>query len=537
MKKLRITILFLTFLLLTRTTIAQEAPPNIIVILVDDLGFSDLGCYGGEIPTPNIDRLAAQGLRFTNFYNAARCCPSRAALLTGVYPHQAGIGHMMNDRGAEHPGYRGHLNDQTVTIADVLGQAGYFTAMTGKWHVGHAHGIIPTTRGFDRSLYAPAGGFYYGDGKNAKLFLNGQPIENDSPLLPKNWYSTDLWTTAGLQFIDEALQEDKPFLLYLAHNAPHFPLQAPSEEIEKFKGKYLAGWEKLREERYKRQLELGVIDSSWKLPPFNPKVPKWNSLTTEEKERYDHIMAIFAAVVSRLDKSIGDLVEGLKKRHVLENTIIVFFSDNGGNPEPGAEARYEGEYPGSSQSSVFLGQGWAELGCTPFWAYKHHTHEGGISSPTIVHWPKGIPTARRGLFERQSAHITDILATVADLGQATYPQSYRDNQVIPAVGVSLIPAFSGHTIDRVNPIFWEHEGNRAVLSGKWKLVAEWEEDWQLYDIENDRTELHNRIQEYPEVAEQLIAAYKDWSKKVNVEPWTRGVKWFYDYEKAKNESN
>ncbi|WP_437921410.1 arylsulfatase [Sphingobacterium sp. LRF_L2] len=534
--KMKLLLVHLFLVLIILQGHAQEKP-NIVVILVDDLGFSDLGCYGGEIPTPNIDKLAQEGVRLTNFYNTARCCPSRAALLTGVYPHQAGIGHMMNDRGENHPAYRGHLNTETVTFAEVLKDAGYFTAMTGKWHVGQAAGVIPSKRGFDRSLNAPAGGFYYGSGNNAKVFLDGRLLDNDAPELPKDWYSTDLWTQYGLKFIDEAIDEQKPFLLYLAHNAPHFPLQAPQEEIDVFRGKYLEGWEVFRQRRYEKQQELGLIDKSWKLPPFNPNVPKWDSLSSVEKDRYDHMMAIYAAVVSHLDQSVGELVAGLKKRGVFDNTVIVFISDNGGNPEPGAAGRYEGANPGDAASTVFLGQGWAEVGCTPFWAYKHHTHEGGISSPGIISWPAGIPASRRGVFERQPAHITDILATVVDLGGGQYPTNFAGNEIKPTEGVSLTPLIQGKHLERKQPIFWEHEGNRGVLDGKWKLVAEWKESWQLYNLETDRTEIHNVINEQPEIASRLIAQYAGWAQRVNVEPWTSGVKWFYDYEQAKDENN
>jgi arylsulfatase len=514
----------------------SQSKPNIVVVLVDDMGYSDLGCYGGEIPTPNIDQLAKDGLRFTNFYNAARCCPSRAALLTGVYPHQAGIGHMMEDKGEEHPAYRGHLNKQTITIGELLKSAGYFTIMTGKWHVGQPKGVTPANRGFDRSLNAPAGGFYYGDHQNARLFLNGQRIQNDSPELPKNWYSTDLWTEFGLKFIDQAVEEKKPFLLYLAHNAPHFPLQAPLEEIEKFRGKYREGWEKFRERRYQKQIELGLIDPSWKLPPFNPNVPKWDSLSEQEKDKYDHLMAIYAAVVSRLDKSIGDLVKGLKEKGVYDNTVILFVSDNGGNPEPSAEGRYQGENPGDSKSSIFLGQGWAEVGCTPFWSYKHHTHEGGISTAGIVSWPNGIKSDKKGTFIKETAHITDILATVADFAGASYPETYNENKITPTVGVSLKPLIEGKKLNRTKPVYWEHEGNKAILLDEWKLVAENEENWHLYNLKNDRTELKNVIEDNPKIANKLKDLYQDWYKKINAEPWEGNPVWFYDYEKAKEEN-
>lgn len=511
----------------------SQKKPNVIVILADDLGYADLGCYGGEIPTPNLDKLAQNGVRFTNFYNTARCCPTRAALLTGVYSHQAGIGHMMDDRGADHPAYRGQLNHNSVTIAEVMKGAGYFTAMSGKWHVGHQHGVYPSNRGFDRSLHAPAGGFYYAGGNNAKLFLNGQEVTNDSNALPKGWYSTDLWTNYGLRFIDEAVAKKKPFMLYLAHNAPHFPLQAPEEEIAKFRGKYLKGWEKLRQERYEKQIKLGLIDPSWKLPPINPNVKRWDSLSDDEKKRYDDIMAIYAAVISRLDKSIGDLVEGLKKRGVFDDTVILFVSDNGGNAEPGIEGRYEGDQPGNAKSTVFLGQGWAEAACTPFWAYKHHTHEGGISSPGIVSWPAGIPASRNGRFERQPAHIIDIMATLVDLGNANYPTTFAGQPIQPLEGTSLKPAFTGKPVNRKNPIFWEHEGNRAVRDGKWKLVAEKTEKWQLYDVEKDRTELNDLSDKEPEVARKLVAKYEAWYKRVGAEEYDKTFKWFYDYPKAK----
>ncbi|MFT4204224.1 MAG: arylsulfatase [Chitinophagaceae bacterium] len=511
----------------------QSQRPNIIVILADDLGYADIGCYGSEIPTPNLDNLAYNGIRFTNFYNTARCCPSRAALLTGVYSHQAGVGHMMEDKGPEHPAYRGRLSDSTVTIGEVLGQAGYFTAMVGKWHVGHPQGVVPWKRGFDRSLEAPAGGFYYGNSKNAKLFLNGTLLPNDTSILPKNWYTTDLWADYGLKFVDEAKNADKPFLLYLAYNAPHFPLQAPLDEIERFRGKYHQGWEQLRQQRYQKQRRLGLIDSAWQLPPFNPKVPKWDSLSQTDQDKYEHIMEIYAAVIAHLDKSVGRLVDGLKQRNLFDNTVILFISDNGGNAEPGVEARYEGAVPGSSQSTVFLGQGWAEAANTPFWAYKHQTHEGGISSPGIVSWPKGIPTSLNGTFTRQPAHITDIMATLLDLGKASYPKTYHGNTIQPFVGTSFKPVFSGHATHRKAPIFWEHEGNRAVLDGDWKLVAERTEKWQLYNIKKDRTEIHDLYSVRPDIAKKLEKEYRDWYLKVKAEPFPHNFKWFYDYDEAK----
>ena len=293
--------------LLALYALAGAAPrPNIVVILVDDMGFSDLGCYGSEIPTPNLDALAKNGLRFTQFYNTARCCPTRASLLTGLYPHQAGVGWMVEDQKL--PGYAGRLNDRCVTMAEVLRPAGYLTAMTGKWHVGQNHDVTPQSRGFERSLNAAAGGFYFADAPRAELFLDGEKLSKDDPRLPKEWYSTDLWTSFGLKFVDEALAAKKPFYLHLCHNAPHFPLQAPKAEIEKFIGRYRIGWEEVRARRYARQLEIGLIDGQWTNSPMPAAIKAWKDVPAEEQERFDRLMATYAAVVHRMDQAVGDLV-------------------------------------------------------------------------------------------------------------------------------------------------------------------------------------------------------------------------------------
>ncbi|MBV9470871.1 MAG: sulfatase-like hydrolase/transferase, partial [Abitibacteriaceae bacterium] len=283
--RLALCLLLSTLLVLPlKASAAPPARPNIIVILVDDMGFSDIGCYGSEIPTPNIDNLAANGLRFTQFYNTGRCCPSRASLLTGLYSHQAGVGHMTEDQGL--PGYQGRLNDRCVTLAEVLHSAGYFTAMTGKWHLGQNHGVVPWNRGFERTLTAPAGGFYYAADQGARLFLNGKEIDNADPALPKDWYTTDLWTDYGIKFIDEALAAKKPFFLYLAHNAPHFPLQAPAADIARFRGQYKLGWDRLREQRHTKQLQLKAVDTAWPISPRPELVAAWDKLTPQQQDRF-----------------------------------------------------------------------------------------------------------------------------------------------------------------------------------------------------------------------------------------------------------
>ena len=502
-------------LCLSQTASSAPAKPNIIVILVDDMGWGDLSCYGSEIPTPNLDKLAGNGLRFTQFYNTGRCCPTRASLLTGLYPHQTGIGHMTDDNKL--PGYQGRLNDRCVTMAEVLRPAGYFTAMSGKWHVGQNLGVVPWERGFDRSLNAPAGGFYFSDAPRAKLFLNGEEIAIDDPRLPKNWYSTDLWTEFGIRFIDEALKARKPFFLYLAHNAPHFPLQAPPEEIARFRhGVYTNGWDKLREERYARQKKLGVIDPAWPMSARPPLVQAWNDQSTEDKERFDHIMALYAACVWHMDKSVGVLTDALKQRGVLDNTLILFMSDNGGNAESGPKGRLEGDNPGNGASTVFCGQSWATLENTPFRRYKHFNHEGGIATPLIAHWPEGITA--KGELRSQPGHLVDIMATVVDVAAAKYPAEFKGKTILPMEGRSLVPAIGGKSIER-EALFWEHEGNAAVRVGDLKLVRVGGKGaWELYDLKADRTELQDLASSQPAKVKELAAKWEAWAKRAQVIP-------------------
>jgi arylsulfatase len=492
----------------------EKAKPNVIVILVDDMGFSDIGCYGSEIPTPNLDSLAAGGLKFKQFYNTGRCCPTRAALLTGLYSHQTGVGGMTNDR--EIPGYRGRLNDACVTIPEVLKPAGYFTAMTGKWHVGQNQGVTPWSRGFQRNLTAAAGGFYFPDAAKAELFLNGKKITKDDPRLPKNWYSTDLWTQFGLKFIDEARDAKKPFFLYLAYNAPHFPLQAPAEDIVKFRGKYKAGWDAISQARLDKQVKLGLIDPAWAKSPRTEAIKAWNSLSDAEKDRFDHLMAVYAACVYRMDKAVGDLVAGLKQRGAYDNTLIMFMSDNGGNAESGPNGRNNGD-PSDAQSSWFCGQSWAYAQNTPFRLYKHYNHEGGIASPLIVHWPDGIKA--KGEWRDQPAHLIDIMATCLDVSGATYPKEFKGHNITPLEGKSLLPAFAGKSLQR-DALFWEHEGNAAVRVGDWKLVRQGRNgDWELFNLKSDRTEQHNLAAKQPEKAKELAAQWDAWAERAQVKPY------------------
>jgi arylsulfatase len=519
---LRLRLLGVFLFATTLPAAAQDARPNIVVILVDDMGWSDLGCYGSEISTPNLDRLARNGVRFTQFYNTARCCPTRSSLLTGLYPHQAGVGHMTEERkgpdGKTLPGYSGHLNDRCVTIAEALKAAGYFTAMAGKWHVGHNYGVIPTKRGFDRALHAAAGGFYFNDSPRTEIFLDGKNLGRTDDPLPKQWYSTDLWTDYGLKFVDDARAARRPFFLYVAHNAPHFPLQAPAEEIAQWRGKFKAGWDKLREARHQRQIAMGLVDKSWPLSPRLDVVPAWESLSPEEQDRYDHIMAIYAAVVHHMDAAVGRLIDGLKQRDALDNTLVLFMSDNGGNAEAGVPGRITGENPGDAKSDVFVGQCWATLNNTPFVRYKHFTDEGGISTPLIAHWPKGISTARNGKLESQPGHVIDVMATCLDVAGANYPKEFGGKPITPLEGASLRPAFEGKDIARKRPLFWEHEGNRAVREGQWKLVALEGKPWRLFDLNADRTEQHDLAEAQPDRVKALASAWDAYAARANVLP-------------------
>lgn len=500
-------------------------PPNIVIFLVDDMGWSDIGCYGSEIPTPNIDALAEGGVRFTQFYNTGRCSPTRASLMTGLYPHQAGMGHLDNIVHEGSRGTQGRLRDDTVTIAEVLREAGYFTAMTGKWHLGQQHGTPPWEQGFARVLNSQKGGIYFPNQKDpSKLFLDGKPYAKSDPLFGKRWYSPNLWTEWGLKFIDEAIAADKPFFLYIAQCAPHFPLMAPQKAIDRYRGQYRAGWDTLREARYRRQKEMGLIDPKWALSERPPDVPAWDTLSDADQDRFDHIMAIYAAMIDSIDRNVGKLVARLEERNVLDNTLILFLSDNGGNAEAGPRGRYRGKRPGGPGSRVFLGQCWATLSNTPFRRYKHFTHEGGISTPLIAHWPAGIPRERNGKLESQPGHLIDIMATAVDLAGAEYPAEFKGHRIQPMEGVSLRPALLGSPLNRSEPIFFEHEGNRAVRDGKWKLVLKHLGPWELYDIEADRTEQNNLIDKQPELAKQLVAKWEAWAERADVGPWPGKVR-------------
>lgn len=527
MKLLTAPILAVAFCLglMCSAVVCAQDKPNIILIMTDDMGFSDLGCYGSEIETPNLDALAESGLRFTQFYNTGRCCPTRASLLTGLYAHQTGLGDMTytKDRGPKHPGYRGRLMECCVTLAEVLKPAGYRTYQTGKWHVGDKkQKWWPLGRGFDHCYSCPEGGGFYfrpADFKDERRVIRDNTVlydqQNDPP---KEWYATDAWTDEGLKLIESAAQDDQPFFWYLAHNAPHFPLQAKPKDIAKYRGKYKAGWDALRQQRYERLRQLGLIDESWPLSPRPNVIPAWKKLSDGEKDKQDLRMATFAAMVDCVYQNVGKIIAKLKELGEFENTLILFLHDNGGCSQGSKLGSNKKEgVCGTADSFAYYGMCWANASNTPFRRYKKWIHEGGIATPLIAHWPSGIDTGLRGTLVNTPAHVIDIMPTLAELGAAKYPGTFKGNEIIPVEGVSLAPAFRGENFHRDEPLFFEHEGNLGMRLGQWKLVAIKGKPWELYSIEKDRTEMNNLANQMPDKVAELSARYAQWSKRCFVE--------------------
>lgn len=531
MKPLAVLILFLAGLTITPPAAAGDKP-NLLCILVDDLGFSDLGCFGGEIETPNLDALAAGGVRLTQFYNTGRCCPSRAAILTGQYPHRVGLGHMTtNDLG--HPGFRGVVSDEARTIAEALAPAGYRSFLSGKWHLGTPD---PTENGFEE---------FYGTLVSAKRFFDPDhlirlPEGREARRYPEGeFYATDAVTDHALDFLSLARERpDRPWFLYLAYHAPHFPLHAPKEEIEKYANRYHGGWDELRRERLERMKELGIVPESTLLSPRSTwrnygetKVgtnPAWDSLPESRRLDLARRMAIYAAMIDRLDQQVGRVFEDLKSAGEWENTLILFTSDNGACFEwdpfgfdiksSNQNILHEGEEiekmggPGTFHS---VGSGWANAGNTPWRMYKHFNHEGGIASPGIVHWPAGLE-AEAGSIHHEPAHIIDLMPTAVAIAETEYTGS------LPLPGENLVRQINEGSAEE-RTLYFEHQGNRAVRQGQWKLVALDDEPWELYDFTSDRSEMTDLSAEFPERVYALDQLWNTWAKENNVTPLPRDL--------------
>jgi arylsulfatase len=519
-------------------SLAHAAPPrpNIVILLADDMGFSDIGCYGSEISTPNIDALAAGGVRFTQFYNAGRCCPSRASLLTGLYPHQADVGWMVS-KGADIPGYHDDLSRNALTIAEVLHRANYATYMAGKWHVSKASqpgpgANWPIERGFDRFYGTHTGGGGYWDPK--PLIRDEKVIDSkaDPEYAPEHYYFTDAVADQASRYVREHAKAtpDKPFFLYVAFTAPHWPLHAPASVIEKYHGKYDAGYDAIRAKRLAREKELGIVSQNTEL---SPAPDKWDAQPDKAWEA--RCMEVYAAQVNEMDTAIGRIVASLKETGKLDNTLILFLSDNGGcaekmgrrpttKPAHPTETRDGrpirdgvGTMPGPDDTFMAYGRNWANVSNTPFRLYKHWVHEGGISTPLIAHWPAQIK--RAGELEPQPGHLIDLLPTFMDVSGADYPARINNHDATPLPGVSLVAAFSGKPLNRTTPLFWEHEGNRAIRIGEWKLVAKGTDGpWELYDMTTDRSELHNLAAEQPDRVKELSEKWQHWAEQSHVFP-------------------
>jgi len=512
--------------------------PNVVLILADDLGYSDIGCYGSEIETPNLDGLANGGLRFSTFYNNPRCCPSRASLLTGLYSHQVGFGLMADDYGKfPFPAYSGDLSQDSATIAEVLRAGGYRTAMTGKWHLTppelESKHNWPVQRGFERFFGTIAGACGYFD---PVTLVDG----NERTRAGNDFYYTDAIGDHAVKYIDEFTTGPaaKPFFLYTAFTSPHWPLQALEKDIAKYADRYRSGWDSIRAERHKRQIDSGLLPAKWTLSERDQRVPPWQLAAHKEWEI--RRMAVYAAQIECMDRNIGRIVSKLKEKGAYENTLILFMSDNGGNLEemrdPGPlgqsaiflpHATRDGRMvhagnlpeimPGGEDTYQSIGIPWGNVANTPFRMYKHYTQEGGISTPFIAHWPAGIKL-QSGAITHQVAHETDVMATLADLSGVSYPAIREGHPIPPTVGSTLVPVFTGKP-RKERTFFWEHEGNSAVRMGKWKLVSAYPDYWQLYDMDEDRTEFHDLADQHPDRVREMAAAYREWAQNVGVQPW------------------
>ncbi|WP_039865979.1 sulfatase-like hydrolase/transferase [Pedobacter sp. BAL39] len=535
-----------------KTTSGKDTRPNIVVILADDLGYSDLGAYGGEIQTPNIDFLANQGLKFKNFYNTSRCCPTRAALLTGLYNHEAGIGQMTAK--TQKPGYLGRLTDHAVTLAEVLKASGYHTAMSGKWHVSNTseqkdpaaqlnwlnhqetHPYFspidqyPTNRGFER---------YFGTIWGVIDFFDPFSLVSGTKAItsvPKNYYHTDAISDTAATYIREFAKDDKPFFIYVAQNAPHWPLQAMPEDIEKYKDTYKVGWDAIRENRYKRMVELGIID-----PKTTALSPRLNAQTNWEnnpdKDWDAHAMAVHAAMVDRMDQGVGRIIKALKETGKLDNTLIVFLSDNGASPEnsaaygPGFDRSSQTRagdpvsydlkktvLPGPENTYFSIGPDWANVANTPYKLAKAESYEGGTRTPLIAFWPNQIKN--KGGQTDHVGHVMDFMATFTELAKASYPKEYKGNEITPMQGVSFASTLKNKKGPVHDALFNEHFGARSVRYQGWKLVATAKErnNWHLYHIEEDQSEINDLAAQYPEKVKTMNDLWQQWAETHKVFP-------------------
>ena len=509
-----------------------DARPNIVLILADDMGYSDIGCFGSEINTPTLDALAAGGTRFSQFYNYARCCPTRAALLTGLHPHQAGVGHMTADFGI--PAYQGYLNERCVTMGEALKTAGYHTFMAGKWHTGgdHPDGDVsragdpthptPHSRGFDQHYGILTGGGSYYD----PITL----VHNDCPVAvaaDEDYYFTDAITDAALKMIDGHGGPGDPFFLHMTYTAPHWPLHARPDDIARYEGAYRIGWDELRKRRHEELKGLGILDERWEISPRNVLSTAWENSPRQDWEAAR--MAVYAAQIECMDRNIGRIVQKLDEAGQRENTLIIFLSDNGGCAEflredgrigicptqtlDGRPVTYGNHFhsePGPDNFYMSYDLPWANASNTPFKLFKHYVHEGGISTPFVANWPAQIPA---GAIVHSPAYVLDLMPTLVAAAGADYAAAGGGN-AIPLEGESLIDPLAGRPWQRRDPIFIEHEANCCVRDGEWKLVRRHPGPWELYNLERDRTELKDLAGDEPRRVEAMSGQFDEFAARV-----------------------
>ena len=521
----------------------KTSKPNVLLILNDDMGYSDIGCYGGEVETPNLDRMAANGLRFSQFYNTARCSPSRASMLTGLHPHQTGVGILTYDSGPE--GYAGNLNQRCVTIPQALKASGYKTYMSGKWHVASSltkpTDTWPLQRGFDEffGTIIGAGSFY-----DPNTLTRGN-ANAEHEARAEGFFYTDAISDQAVAYIEQHAKAhpDQPFFEYVAYTAPHWPLHAHEADIARYKGRFDGGWDALREERLEKLVASGLLKDTWKLTERDPSQPPWSEAQADEQFRAWTLrcMEVYAAQIDRMDQGIGRIIAALEKTGQLDNTVFIFLADNGACAEDIPEgvsidelvsklmiARAEtrsGEpvhfgndpsrMPGPENTYQSYGTAWANLSNAPFRLYKHWIHEGGIATPLIIHWPRGI--GERGGIRHAPGYLPDIMATILDITGTAYPATFEGRPIDPIEGQSLLPVFAQDGATRA-PMFWEHEGNAAVRIGQWKLVKRYPRPWELYDLEADRTELHDLAARHPERVADMAGQYDAWAARCGVIP-------------------
>lgn len=552
LKHLLLFFFILLFAISVHAQTKQALRPNIIIILADDMGYSDLGCYGGEIQTPNIDRLANNGLRFSQFYNSARCCPTRASLLTGLYSHKAGIGNMSFDQ--KQPGYRGYLTENTVTLAELLKTAGYNTGMVGKWHVANTEELLnkqehlkwlnhqlykptfaplaqyPVNRGFDK---------FYGTIWGVVNFFDPFSLVNGTEAvksIPDNYYYTDAISDTACNYISEFSKKKDPFFLYVAQTAPHWPLHALEKEIKKYEQMYKAGWDVVREKRFEKIKKLGLFNKKeTTLPPRFRQEVQWSD--NPDKDWDTHAMAVRAAMIDIMDQAVGRIINKLKESGEFDNTLIFFLSDNGASSDnaqnygPGldrpGEIRSGTEiiYPlnknvlaGPENTFASADTFWSSVANTPFRYWKMESFEGGICTPLIAHWPAGIK-AKKGSITSQPGHIIDFMTTVQELSGAKYPKVVNGNDITPMQGLSLLPILQGKQRKGHEYIYFEHVRGRAVRYGDWKLVTLGpNKPWELYNLKTDRFERINLADKNPAMVKKLSGKWMEWAKENNVLP-------------------